>query len=261
MSASPGAAVHSIRSASPRVPTSEYARRKRSAAKFSQAASNSRLCASRSSAGRRRQAGSTFRNVNLTTLRFMARPQIYAALLGVLVLALVPVAPAQAQPAPRAAIVFWPGPQPLVEAARDRAPRPGTGPERLRLHVVDPGLLYARADLPRHERGRAHDHARSTTKRCRPTCDLRRTGACPRGRRSPSGPAPPRRTSSRACLHRPSREAGGHVGYAGPRTSRNREAAVAADRSGRVERVALVRPGAISRAARVAVARTPTSWS
>ena len=39
------------------------------------------------------------------------------------------------------------------------------------------------------------------------------------------------------------REAGGHVGYAGPRTSRNREAAVAADRSGRVERVALVRPG------------------
>ena len=46
------------------------------------------------------------------------------------------------------------------------------------------------------------------------------------------------------------REAGGHVGYAGPRTSRNREAAVAADRSGRVERVALVRPGAVARAAR-----------
>src|SRR5687768_9786103 len=115
MSASPGAAVHSIRSASPRVPTSEYARRKRSAAKFSHAASNSRLCVSRSGVGRRRQAGSTFRNVNLTTLRFMARPQIYAALLGVLLLALLPVAPAHAQPTPRAAIVFWPGPQPLAK--------------------------------------------------------------------------------------------------------------------------------------------------
>src|SRR5688572_19565586 len=115
MSARPGLACQSSRSASPRVPTSEYARRKRSAAKFSQAASNSRLCASRSAAGRRRQAGSTFRNVNLTTLRFMARTPIYAALIAILVLAAPAPATAQAQPGARAAIVFWPGPQPLAE--------------------------------------------------------------------------------------------------------------------------------------------------
>src|SRR6185503_18887191 len=136
MSGSPGAAVHSIRSASPRVPTSEYARRKRSAAKFSQAASNSRLWVSRSAAGRRRQAGSTFRNVNLTTLRFMARiptygaspllksrasrlrrslPPIYAALIATLVLVASPVAAAQAPDEPRTAVVFWPGPQPLAK--------------------------------------------------------------------------------------------------------------------------------------------------
>ena len=115
MSGSPGAAVHSIRSVSPRVPTSEYARRKRSAAKLSQAASNSCLCASRSAAGRRRQAGSTFRNVNLTTLRFMARTPIYAALIACLALALLAAPGAQAQEPPRVAIVFWPGPQPLAE--------------------------------------------------------------------------------------------------------------------------------------------------
>ena len=39
------------------------------------------------------------------------------------------------------------------------------------------------------------------------------------------------------------RTAGWRVGYAGPRASRNREAAVAADRSGKVERVSLVRAG------------------
>jgi len=38
---------------------------------------------------------------------------------------------------------------------------------------------------------------------------------------------------------------GGSVGYAGPIASRNREAAVAADRAGRVERVALSQPGGV----------------
>src|SRR6185503_12809525 len=115
MSGSPGAAVHSIRSASPRVPTSEYARRKRSAAKLSQAAWNSRLWVSRSATGRRRQAGSTFKNVNLTTLRFMARTSIYAALIAGLALAFPAAAPAQARSGPRAAIVFWPGPKALAK--------------------------------------------------------------------------------------------------------------------------------------------------
>src|SRR3954454_9221103 len=59
----------SIRSQSPRVPTVEKARSRRSEAKSSQAARNSRLSAARRSASRRRQAGSTFRNVYLTKWR------------------------------------------------------------------------------------------------------------------------------------------------------------------------------------------------
>src|SRR3954447_9558272 len=63
------ACVRSRRSASPRVPTREKARSRRSAAKSSQAARNSRLWVVRSSASRRRQAGSTLRNVYLTKWR------------------------------------------------------------------------------------------------------------------------------------------------------------------------------------------------
>ena len=58
--------VSSIRSASPRVPTSEKARSRRSAAKSSHAARNSSLPAVRRSASSRRQAGSTWRKVYLT---------------------------------------------------------------------------------------------------------------------------------------------------------------------------------------------------
>jgi hypothetical protein len=56
-------------SASPRVPTSEKARSRRSDAKSSQAARNSRLWSVRSASSSRRQAGSTFRNVYLTKWR------------------------------------------------------------------------------------------------------------------------------------------------------------------------------------------------
>src|SRR3954449_11991343 len=63
------ACVSSRRSASPRVPTREKARSRRSEAKSSQAARTSRLWVARSSASRRRQAGSTLRNVYLTNWR------------------------------------------------------------------------------------------------------------------------------------------------------------------------------------------------
>src|SRR4051794_11527405 len=63
------ACVSSRRSASPRVPTREKARSRRSAEKSSQAARNSRLWVLRSSASSRRQAGSTLRNVYLTNWR------------------------------------------------------------------------------------------------------------------------------------------------------------------------------------------------
>ena len=61
--------MSSIRSVSPRVPTVENARSRRSAAKSSQAARNSRLSAPRCSSASRRQAGSTLRNVYLTKWR------------------------------------------------------------------------------------------------------------------------------------------------------------------------------------------------
>src|SRR3954469_24472253 len=63
------ASATSIRSASPRVPTSEKLCSRWSAAKSSQAARNSRLWAARSSAPSRLHAGSTFRNVYLTKCR------------------------------------------------------------------------------------------------------------------------------------------------------------------------------------------------
>src|SRR5205807_185547 len=61
--------LSSITSASPRVPTSEKARSRRPSAKFSHAAMNSRLSWARNSSSRRRQAGSTFRNVYFTKWR------------------------------------------------------------------------------------------------------------------------------------------------------------------------------------------------
>src|SRR4051794_40262943 len=61
--------LSSSRSASPRVPTSEKARSRRSCPKSSHAARNSRLWTARSSGSRRRHAGSTFRNVYLTNWR------------------------------------------------------------------------------------------------------------------------------------------------------------------------------------------------
>src|SRR3712207_599257 len=63
------ACVSSMRSQSPRVPTVEKARSRRSEAKSSQAARNSRLSEARRSGSCRRQAGSTFRKVYLTKCR------------------------------------------------------------------------------------------------------------------------------------------------------------------------------------------------
>src|SRR6516165_7803573 len=55
-----------MRSASPRVPTSENARSRCPSAKSSQAAMNSRLSPARQLSSSRRQAGSTFKKVYLT---------------------------------------------------------------------------------------------------------------------------------------------------------------------------------------------------
>src|SRR3954466_5952734 len=68
------ASATSIRSASPRVPTSEKLCTKWSAPKSSTAARNSRLSCARWAESRRRQAGSTWRNVYLTKWRSLTRP-------------------------------------------------------------------------------------------------------------------------------------------------------------------------------------------
>ena len=52
----------------------------------------------------------------MTTLRFIARTPIYAALIAILGIALLRRSRCRsAQEQPRAAIVFWPGPQPLAK--------------------------------------------------------------------------------------------------------------------------------------------------
>src|SRR5262245_60209287 len=84
------------RSVSPRVPTVEYARSERSWAKSSQAARNSALSAARSSAPRRRQAGSTLKNVNLTNVRSATARRVMAAALAAGAVACVAAPPARA---------------------------------------------------------------------------------------------------------------------------------------------------------------------
>ena len=118
------------------------------------------LVRSRSAAGSRRQAGSTFRNVNLTKLRFMARTSIYAALIAGLWRSRSPAGvplPSAAASARAPRSCSGPGPQPLAEAARcSSASAQVPGSTAFGFMSLDPGLLHARAGAARHQRGRAH---------------------------------------------------------------------------------------------------------
>jgi hypothetical protein len=197
----------------------------------------------------------------------MARPQIYAALLGALVLALAPVAPAQAQRAPRAAIVFWPGPQPLAKppAIERLAQAPGLSafgfmssiqgsytPEQTFLDIsagartttslYDEELPVERIRLDGGRRGWETIDAQGVTV-VPPGGRIRAWDEIAARAKTPPADVFP------GFLAQSVRAAGGHVGYAGPRDSRNREAIVAADRSGFVERAALVPPAAVGRIA------------
>ena len=160
-------------------------------------------------------------------------------------------APAAAQPEPgaRAAIVFWPGPKPLAE------------PPALERLAQAPGLTafgfmssIQGSYTPEQTFLDMSAGARTTTSLYDeevPT-DLRLTAE---GRMS-SWPAIAARARSAPAdvvpglLASTVRAAGRHVGYAGPRAARNREAAVAADRSGHVERVAVATPRAVDERAR-----------
>ena len=173
----------------------------------------------------------------------------------------VPVAPAHAQRAPRAAIVFWPGPQPLAKppAIERLAQAPGLSAFGFMSAIqgsYTPEQTFLDMSAGARTTTSLYDDELPTDLRLAPGGRMSSWRAIADAGRHRSG-----RRRSRACLRRPCATAGGHVGYAGPRTSRNREAAVAADRSGRVERVALVRPerGRARGAARCGA--IPTCWS
>jgi len=180
----------------------------------------------------------------------MARPQIYAALLGILVLTLGPVVPAHAQRAQRAAIVFWPGPQPLAKppAIERLAQAPGLSAFGFMSAIqgsYTPEQTFLDMSAGSRTTTSLYDEEVPTDLRLGPGGRMSSWRAiAERAATAPADVIP-------GLLGSSVRDAGGHVGYAGPRTSRNREAAVAADRSGRVERVAVVRPGVVARTARI----------
>ena len=158
-------------------------------------------------------------------------------------------APAQAQQGPRAAIVFWPGPKPLAE------------PPALERLAQAPGLdafgfmsAIQGSYAPEQVFLDMSAGARTTTSLYDDDVPLDMQ-LQPDGRISSWKLIAGRAADAPAdivpgLLASTVRGAGGHVGYAGPRASRNREAAVAADRAGKVERVSLTAPDAIAAAAR-----------
>ncbi|MGH2978858.1 MAG: hypothetical protein ACRDLQ_04390 [Solirubrobacterales bacterium] len=162
---------------------------------------------------------------------------------------LVAAPPAPAQQAPRTAIVFWPGPQPLAKPPALERLAQAPGLEAFGFMSAIQGSYAPEQTFLDMSAG-----ARTTTSLYDtevPT-DLRLTSD---GRISSWRAIVERAATAPAdvvpgLLASTVRAAGGHIGYVGPRTARNREAAVAADRSGRVEQVALTAPertGAVAR--------------
>ncbi len=154
---------------------------------------------------------------------------------------------AQAQERPRTAIVFWPGPQPLAEppALERLAQAPGIDAFGFMSSIQ--GSYTPEQTFLDMSAG-----ARTTTSLYD---DDVPTDMQLQGDRISSWPLIVERAGTAPAdvvpglLAASVRAAGGHVGYAGPRAARNREAAVAADRTGRVERVALAEPARVAAAA------------
>ncbi len=163
-------------------------------------------------------------------------------------LALLAAPAAQAQERSRVAIVFWPGPKPLAEppALERLAQAPGIDALGF-LSAIQGSYTPEQAFLDMSA------GARTTTSlyddEVPADMQLGADGSITswnliahRARGAPADVVP-------GLLASAVRAAGGHVGYAGPRASRNREAALAADRTGRVERVALAEPAKVAAAA------------
>jgi hypothetical protein len=178
----------------------------------------------------------------------MARTPIYAAtctaLLAGLLLALGLPGAAAAQDRGRAAIVFWPGPQPLAKppAIERLGLTPGLTAFGFMSSIqgsYTPEQTFLDMSAGARTTTSLYDEDVPTDLQLMPN---RRISSWPLiAKRAADAPADivPGLLASRA----------GRVAYAGPRASRNREAIVAADTSGRVERAALVAPPDIAAAA------------
>ena len=146
--------------------------------------------------------------------------------------------PAHAQEPPRAAIVFWPGPQPLAEPPALERLAEAPGLEALGFMSTIQGSYTPEQTFLDMSAG-----ARTTTSLYDQELDVDRVRLEAARRiaswdeiaaraETPPADVMPGLLASRA----------GRVAYAGPRASRNREAIVAADTSGAVERAALTEP-------------------
>jgi hypothetical protein len=175
----------------------------------------------------------------------MTRTPIYAALVAVLAAALLAAPLAHAQQQPRVAIVFWPGPKPLSKPpALERLARaPGLDAFGFMSSIqgsYTPEQVFLDMSAGARTTNSLYDDDVPTDMQLLPGG---RISSWPlitdRARSAPADIVPGLLASS-------IRDAGGHAGYAGPRAGRNREAAVAADRDGRVERVALAAPERIA---------------
>jgi hypothetical protein len=178
----------------------------------------------------------------------MTRTPIYAALIaGLLVWLGAP--PAHAQDKPRAAIVFWPGPKALAKPPA--LERLAQAPELTAFGFMSsiqgsytPEQTFLDMSAGARTTTSLYDEDVPTDMRLGP--DGRITGWDEVVRRAKSPPA----TVVPGLLASTAISGGRSVGYAGPRSARNREAAVAADRAGRVQRTRLETPERVGDAAR-----------
>jgi hypothetical protein len=182
-------------------------------------------------------------------LRFMARTPIYAALIAGLMLACLAGAPALAKERPRTAIVFWPGPQPLAKppALERLAQAPSLSAFGFMSSIqgsYTPEQTFIDMSAGARTTTSLYDDDVPTDMRL--GADGRISSWAAITQRATTAPA----EVLPGLLATTVRAAQKHIGYAGPRAARNREAAVAADRSGRVERIVLAEPEKVGDVAR-----------
>ena len=161
---------------------------------------------------------------------------------------LLPAPAAHSQAQPRAAIVFWPGPQPLAKppAVERLAQTPGLDAFGFMSAIqgsYTPEQTFLDMSAGARTTTSLYDEDVPTDLQLQPDGRISSWELIvDRAAGAPADVVP-------GLLASAVQAGGGHVGYAGPAAARNREAAVAADREGRVERVALAQPQHVAAAA------------